>query len=107
MVYCFIRGTRFPEKYAFKKNYDFFELGYIEESDPTTINVITYKQKKPKHKEANPSVKNVDHPLFDDCCLVLKSLGYKTSQAKRLCNQIFDNNNISTIEQFVSIAATC
>ena len=115
MLYCLVRGYNSPEEYRFKRNLDFFELGYIEEGTPTILYVEKPKKiKKPKAekpkaekpKVAKPKVeKPKKHPLFDDCCLALKSLGYKASQAKTVCVQIFSNNDITSIQQFIRIAS--
>jgi len=113
--YCFCRGYNDPEKYAFKKDPDFFELGYIEREDPVVVYVEEPRaKKKPKTKKPKvkkPKVKKPKvekpkkHPLFDDCCSALKSLGYKVAQAKQVAKQVFDDNDITSIEQFIRIAA--
>ena len=108
--YCFIRGYNNPEKYAFKKDLDFFELGYIEREDPVVVYMEEPRAKK-KPKAEKPKVKKPKvekpkkHPLFDDCCSALKSLGYKATQAKQVAKQVFDGNDITSIEQFIRIAA--
>jgi Holliday junction resolvasome RuvABC DNA-binding subunit len=100
MLYCLVRGYNSPEEYRFKRNLDFFELGYIEKDTPTILYVEKPKKiKKPKVEKPKK------HPLFDDCCLALKALGYKTSQAKTVCVQIFSNNDITSIQQFIRIAS--
>ena len=123
--YCFCRGYNDPEKYAFKKDPDFFELGYIEREDPVVVYVEEPRaKKKPKVKKPRPTKpktkkpkaekpkvkkpkveKPKKHPLFDDCCSALKSLGYKATQAKQIAKQAFDDNDITSIEQFIRIAA--
>jgi hypothetical protein len=121
--YCFCRGYNNPEKYAFKKDPDFFELGYIEREDPVVVYVEEPRAKpktkrprptkprptKPKVKKPKAEKPKVEkpkkHPLFDDCCSALKSLGYKATQAKQLAKQVFDGNDITSIEQFIRIAA--
>lgn len=118
--YCFCRGYNNPKKYAFKKDPDFFELGYIEREDPVVVYVEEPRaNKKPKVKKPRPTKpktkkpkvkkpkveKPKKHPLFDDCCSALKSLGYKATQAKQLAKQVFDDNDIISIEQFIRIAA--
>lgn len=123
--YCFCRGYNDPEKYAFKKDPDFFELGYIEREDPVVVYVEEPRaKKKPKAKRPRPTKpktkkpkaekpkvkkpkveKPKKHPLFDDCCSALKSLGYKATQAKQVAKQVFDGNDITSIEQFIRIAA--
>ena len=123
LCYCFCRGYNDPEKYAFKKDPDFFELGYIEREDPVVVYMEEPRaKKKPKAKRpTKPKVKKPKvekpkvekpkvekpkkHPLFDDCCSALKSLGYKATQAKQLAKQVFDGNDITSIEQFIRIAA--
>ena len=108
--YCFCRGYNNPEKYAFKKDLDFFELGYIEREDPVVVYMEEPRAKK-KPKAEKPKVKKPKvekpkkHPLFDDCCSALKSLGYKATQAKQVAKQVFDGNDITSIEQFIRIAA--
>ena len=108
--YCFYRGYNDPEKYAFKKDPDFFELGYIEREDPVVVYMEEPRAKK-KSKTKKPKVKKPKvekpkkHPLFDDCCSALKSLGYKATQAKQVAKQVFDDNDIISIEQFIRIAA--
>ena len=113
-LYCFCRGYSNPEKYAFKKDPDFFELGYIEREDPVVVYVEeprAKKKPKKKPKTKKPKVKKPKvekpkkHPLFDDCCSALKSLGYKATQAKQIAKQVFDGNDITSIEQFIRIAA--
>jgi hypothetical protein len=109
--YCFCRGYNNPEKYAFKKDPDFFELGYIEREDPVVVYVEEPRaKKKPKTKKPKvkkPKVeKTKKHPLFDDCCSALKSLGYKATQAKQVAKQVFDGNDITSIEQFIRIAVS-
>ena len=104
MVYCFLRGYNNPQEYAFKKDPDFFELGYIEREDPVVVYVEEPKPKK-KPKKKKPKVeKPKKHPLFDDCCSALKSLGYKATQAKKIAKQVFDGNDITSIEQFIRVA---
>jgi hypothetical protein len=109
-LYCFCRGYNDPEKYAFKKDPDFFELGYIEREDPVVVYMEEPRAKK-KSKTKKPKVKKPKvekpkkHPLFDDCCSALKSLGYKATQAKQVAKQVFDGNDITSIEQFIRIAA--
>tara|TARA_R110002110_G_scaffold127241_1_gene306090 strand:+ start:470 stop:826 length:357 start_codon:yes stop_codon:yes gene_type:complete len=98
--YCFCRGYNDPEKYAFKKDPDFFELGYIEREDPVVVYV-----EEPRTKKKPKAEKPKKHPLFDDCCSTLKSLGYKATQAKQVAKQVFDGNDITSIEQFIRIAA--
>lgn len=110
MLYCLVRGYNSPEKYRFKRNLDFFELGYIEKDTPTILYVEKLKKiKKPKvakPKVAKPKVeKPKKHPLFDDCCLALKALGYRAPQAKTVCVQIFSSNDITSIQQFIRIAS--
>lgn len=110
MLYCLVRGYNSPEEYRFKRNLDFFELGYIEKDTPTILYVEKPKKiKKPKAekpKVEKPKVEKLKkHPLFDDCCLALKALGYKASQAKTVCVQIFSNNDITSIQQFIRIAS--
>lgn len=105
--YCFCRGYNNPEKYAFKKDPDFFELGYIEREDPVVVYVEEPKlKKKPKKsKKKKPMVeKPKKHPLFDDCCSALRSLGYKAAQAKQIAKQVFDGNDITSIDQFIRTA---
>ncbi len=122
-LYCFCRGYNDPEKYAFKKDPDFFELGYIEREDPVVVYVeeprAKPKTKRPRPTKPRPTKPKVKkpkvekpkvekpkkHPLFDDCCSALKSLGYKATQAKQLAKQVFDGNDITSIEQFIRIAA--
>lgn len=100
MLYCLVRGYNSPEEYRFKRNLDFFELGYIEKDMPTILYVEKLKKiKKPKVEKPNK------HPLFDDCCLALKALGYRAPQAKTVCVQIFSNNDITSIQQFIRIAS--
>lgn len=110
MLYCLVRGYNSPEEYRFKRNLDFFELGYIEKDTPTILYVEKPKKiKKPKAekpKVEKPKVEKLKkHPLFDDCCLALKALGYKASQAKTVCVQIFSNNDITSIQQFIRIVS--
>ena len=108
MVHCLFRGYNNPQEYAFKKDPDFFELGYIEREDPVVVYVEEPKpKKKPKKpKKKKPKVeKPKKHPLFDDCYSALKSLGYKATQAKQIAKQVFDGNDITSIEQFIRIAA--
>jgi hypothetical protein len=122
--YCFCRGYNNPEKYAFKKDPDFFELGYIEREDPVVVYVEEPRAKpktkrprptkprptKPKVKKPKAEKPKVEkpkkHPLFDDCCSALKSLGYKATQAKQVAKQVFDGNDITSIEQFIRIAVS-
>ena len=120
-LYCFCRGYNDPEKYAFKKDPDFFELGYIEREDPVVVYMEEPRaKKKPKAKRPRPTKPKVKkpkvkkpkvekpkkHPLFDDCCSALKSLGYKATQAKQVAKQVFDGNDITSIEQFIRIAVS-
>ena len=105
MLYCLVRGYNSPEEYRFKRNLDFFELGYIEKDMPTILYVEKLKKIK-KPKVAKPKVEKPNkHPLFDDCCLALKALGYRAPQAKTVCVQIFSNNDITSIQQFIRIAS--
>ena len=107
MTYCFVRGYNNPQEYAFKRNLDFFELGYIEREDPVVVYVEEPKlKKKPKKsKKKKPMVeKPKKHPLFDDCCSALRSLGYKAAQAKQIAKQVFDGNDITSIDQFIRTA---
>ena len=110
-LYCFCRGYNDPEKYAFKKDPDFFELGYIEREDPVVVYMEEPRAKK-KSKTKKPKVKKPKvekpkkHPLFDDCCSALESLGYKATQAKQVAKQVFDGNDITSIEQFIRIAVS-
>ena len=121
--YCLCSGYNNPKKYAFKKDPDFFELGYIEREDPVVVYVeeprAKPKTKRPRPTKPRPTKPKVKkpkvekpkvekpkkHPLFDDCCSALKSLGYKAKQAKQLAKQVFDDNDIISIEQFIRIAA--
>jgi len=105
MLYCLVRGYNSPEEYRFKRNLDFFELGYIEEGTPTILYVEKPKKIKKPKAEKPKVAKPKKYPLFDDCCLALKSLGYKASQAKTVCVQIFSNNDITSIQQFIRIAS--
>ena len=119
--YCFCRGYNDPEKYAFKKDPDFFELGYIEREDPVVVYMEEPRaKKKPKAKRPRPTKPKVKkpkvkkpkvekpkkHPLFDDCCSALKSLGYKATQAKQVAKQVVDGYDIPSIEQFIRIAVS-
>jgi len=118
--YCFCRGYNDPEKYAFKKDPDFFELGYIEREDPVVVYMEEPRaKKKPKAKRPRPTKPKVKkpkvekpkaekpkkHPLFDDCCSALKFLGYKATQAKQVAKQVFEDNDITSVEQFIRLAA--
>ena len=119
-LYCFCRGYNDPEKYAFKKDPDFFELGYIEREDPVVVYMEEPRaKKKPKAKRPRPTKPKVKkpkvekpkaekpkkHPLFDDCCSALKFLGYKAAQAKQVAKRVFEDNDITSVEQFIRIAA--
>ena len=108
--YCIHRGYNNPEKYAFKKDLDFFELGYIEREDPVVVYMEEPRaKKKPKVKKPKAEKPEVEkpkkHPLFDDCCSALKFLGYKATQAKQVAKQVFEDNDITSVEQFIRLAA--
>ena len=120
-LYCFCRGYNDPEKYAFKKDPDFFELGYIEREDPVVVYMEEPRaKKKPKAKRPRPTKPKVKkpkvkkpkvekpkkHPLFDDCCSALKFLGYKAAQAKQVAKRVFEDNDITSVEQFIRIAVS-
>ena len=62
------------------------------------------KAEKPK-VEKPKAEKPKKHPLFDDCCSALKFLGYKAAQAKQVAKRVFEDNDITSVEQFIRIAA--
>ena len=51
-----------------------------------------------------PAKKKVDNTLFNECVSALVNLGVKKAEAKRDAKQIFENNDITSVEQFIRIA---
>lgn len=106
---------------------DKYIIGYVDDYfEP--IPVIPNRPKvrrttvsKPKQKVATPTTKPVttpppstqvaaqpvkpqrDEALYNDCIGCLVALGYKKTEAKNKTSDIFDNHEITTIEQFIKL----
>lgn len=98
---------------------DKFTIGYIDDDIPCVVqpistsprktNTTTKTNKTSTNKNKIPQslltpVKEVDpinEELFEDCILALVSLGTKKTQAKRITQEVFENHNPKTIEDFI------
>lgn len=113
IAYQFIDGLVRPKERAFKTNIDNFDLGYINkrmnQGVPTALLpapvkepevVVTVKEKKVTPK-AIPVKPQPVSPLFNDCVLALRSLGYKAKEAKEITTRYAANHEITTVEDFL------
>lgn len=122
--FCFFGNNRKQKPQSFSDNfiigniYDINNTAYaMQLNDPEIINKnqlaiksnTTRKRKKTiptnllspiNHTEKN----NFNQQLFDDCMLVLISLGTKKAEAKNMTKKIFENHKPKTIEEFIKFA---
>ena len=126
ILYQFCAGMFNPEKHAFKKSPDNFDLGYITKRAnpgvPThllpkpvkqlefpTINphvydedvckgdVIVQKAKKKKKEYKKQPVS----PIYNDCVLALRALGHSAKEAKEITTSYMSNNEVTSVEDFL------
>jgi len=81
---CIIHGLANPKPR--KRSLDLFEIGYILEPEKPTPATTPVQSK---------------HHLYDDGVAVLVSLGYKKTESKQMAQNVFDNNNVQTLQEFV------
>ena len=81
---CIINGLANPKPR--KRSLDLFEIGYILEPEKPTTATTPVQSK---------------HHLYDDGVAVLVSLGYKKTESKQMAQNVFDNNNVQTLQEFV------
>jgi hypothetical protein len=115
----FIKGMYNPEKYKFTKSLDEFDLGYVTKRAnpgvPTsmlpkqlnfpTVNPHVLEQTEPVAPAVAPkkTVKQPVSPLFNDCVLALRSLGYKAGPAKLEVHAAMTNHEFTTVEEFLKV----
>ena len=96
---------------------DKFTIGYIDDhipyvSQPMNIEKVKTKtttNKVPRQKKQIPKsllrdveeITPVNEELYEDCVLALTSLGTKKVQAKKIAQEIFENHQPKTIEEFI------
>ena len=103
---CVIDGIQNPEKHAFKKDIDKFDIGYIDPSTPTVYhNEVNIKpQKSKKKKKTNKKDKPIitkESQLKKECVSALVSLGYQKRQANQSVNDFFETNIVTNTEEFL------
>jgi len=122
IVISFIKGMYNPEKYKFKKSLDDFDLGYVtKRANPGVPTSMLPKQPKQiEFPNINPhvleqveetvpavatkkTVKQPVSPLFNDCVLALRALGYKAGPAKQEVHAAMTNHSFSTVEEFLKV----
>tara|TARA_Y100000361_G_C11085320_1_gene303399 strand:- start:484 stop:891 length:408 start_codon:yes stop_codon:yes gene_type:complete len=94
-----------------KPNFSEITIAEFETEVPQSTVVITSLEpepkSKPKHKTApkKKKVKKKKKPskLQQDCILTLTSLGEKKTQAKKIVDNIFKNNTITSLEHFLGV----
>ena len=98
-------------------NFSEIKIAEFETEVPQSPVVVTDIESKPKPKpkpklkpkyKAAPKKKKVTKKkqpskLQQDCILTLTSLGEKKTQAKKLVNDIFNNQTITSIEHFLGV----
>lgn len=96
VFYSFLQGLFKPKSYQFK-DIDRFDIGYISDnSRPMDINVHVKTQPK---QEPKPKP---DTNLVNECVSALKTLGYKSRDAKIEVIKFLDKNkSISSVEDFL------
>jgi hypothetical protein len=65
---------------------------------PTTQTPITTTPPPPL-----PEKPKRDEQLYNDCISSLVALGYKKTEAKNKTKQVFDNHNVSSIQDFIKL----
>ena len=122
IIIMFIKGMYNPEKYKFTKSLDEFDLGYVtkranqgvpssmlpkpvKQIEFPTINPHVLVQPDPVVPAVAPkkTVKQPVSPLFNDCVLALRSLGYKAGPAKQEVHAAMTNHEFSTVEEFLKV----
>ena len=89
-------------------NWDLFELGEIYDKPyyrPTPTNIIrTVDSDSATATVVAPVQGAKDNPIYKDCVLALRSLGYSAKDAKNTSEQILETHNVGSVEEFVPIA---
>ena len=67
-------------------NLDLFEIGYILPSKTVT------------------PVATKDNPIYNDCVLAMRSMGYKAAESKSVATRILATHNVGSVEEFITIA---
>jgi outer membrane biosynthesis protein TonB len=94
---------------------DKFDLGYIDDNEPDTNELVVVNQPKPKTKPKKKKKKKNKQPkskpiiksepneqLMRDCTSALVGLGIKKMEAKRATTTFLDKNpTVTTVEEFV------
>tara|TARA_R100000406_G_scaffold7987_1_gene5416 strand:+ start:4631 stop:4987 length:357 start_codon:yes stop_codon:yes gene_type:complete len=81
---CIMHGLSNPKPRT--RSLDLFEIGYILE---------------PENQQQPSAPTQRKHDLYDDGVAILVSLGYKKTESKRMAQEVFDNNNVQTLQEFV------
>lgn len=113
IVAAVINGLTNP-KYARKHpvNWDLFKIGEIYDNDrpyykPTPTNLMRAIDRDSANTAATavvPEKGAKDNPIYSDCVLALRSLGYTARDAKNTSEQILETHSIDSVEEFVPIA---
>jgi uncharacterized membrane protein YhiD involved in acid resistance len=79
----------------------------VPQSTIVVTNIESESKSKPKRKTTSKKrkVKKKKKPskLQQDCILTLTSLGEKKTQAKKIVDNIFKNNTITSLEHFLGV----
>jgi|TARA_R110000824_G_scaffold183369_2_gene364359 hypothetical protein len=122
LAIMFLKGVYNPEKYKFTKPLDEFDLGYVtkranqgvpssmlpkpvKQIELPTVNPHVLVQPEPVVPAVAPkkTVKQPVSPLFNDCVLALRSLGYKAGPAKMEVHAKMTNHEFTTVEEFLKV----
>jgi hypothetical protein len=104
-----VNGLTNP-KYKGKHNWDLFKLGEIYDEPyyrPTPTNLMRAVDSDYANATAtavDPERGAKDNPIYNDCVLALRSLGYTARDAKNTSEQILETHSIDSVEEFVPIA---
>jgi len=88
VVYCFL----FPPKDCIEIS-DRFDIGYIDEPEVKEVKEVKVKVVK-EEKKINP--------ILQDCTDTLIALGVPKRKAKAQADNILQNTNIKTVQEFIT-----
>jgi len=107
----FLQGLQNPKKYAFKRSIDEFDLGYMGDKvemnttyhpKPIELNISTkVTEKRQPPKKLQPVKKQPASPLFNECVLALRSVGYTAKEAKDMTERHMSSHKVDSVEQFI------
>jgi hypothetical protein len=112
LIFFIVKGYNNPNNCI--KLTDQFTIGYIQDREPIRYRQVKVKSINP-NKLVNEKAKNTKQsnskpakiqltPLQIDCIDTLVAIGFKKGEAKLKVKDIFENNPIQDIQEFLNIA---